>query len=666
MCLSIGISDYSKLEGQNNLISASFDSRKVANKFKEQGFMTTHLLDLSSQDLEKHLMEFQQLCYSASRQKPKAFYAIIYIQGLTQLAENAKKESNHYDYSENSLDILLSDNTWINLVDTFQEMFKDTPNINYLYFQDGVSVDDHTYGRIRQNYNSISKVTSNVVYAIFSGKFSIGNFLANQNHAWATDYFLLKHEQMPVLQKHQDPKNFDAFVVMKEIQDLLLKHLTVGQNLYGFEIQFNLIKKFFTAVQKQQEEKQLVKRITLMDYIDINAISNQYCQLQDLMQICNYTDLRMIDLPNNNTKFQHLVLIYGTQLILLFDLVTRKQFDKYEIQEKYFDHTDQKKFKFIKVIPANQNDLFALTNKNEVFHFINYKHAKFTKLNRIQLFIQSKDQKLKATEICATTHKEFVVGLSNGTIQFYSEKSRQYQVGAHYTCRQFYSIFTNECKISTIISNYTLKPQSKTQSEDEEQLELTIGGVGMYQEGFYLPPQITEHHMKKEQSLVKLTCNRPLQIKNNNNQYKIKMNTSYIGDRKDVLEGYVLPDGSIMLQRYFKGQNSQCMLANNSVSYQDPNTLATKLSVGLCPFKWSLQPQIPPSIIYTSPNQIKMRFGSKQKIFTIFQMYYEQQFNFSSGIIWTSNDQIYALSENSESSMIATFSIDKKAFEDLL
>ena len=59
--LSIGVNDYSQLEGFENVTSASFDAIQVATKYENLGFRVTHLKNPTANQIVLELGKIKQL-----------------------------------------------------------------------------------------------------------------------------------------------------------------------------------------------------------------------------------------------------------------------------------------------------------------------------------------------------------------------------------------------------------------------------------------------------------------------------------------------------------------------------------------------------------------------------------------------------------------------------
>eukprot|EP00347_Sterkiella_histriomuscorum_P018442 403345494 len=473
-CLSIGLSNYSHIDidGLVNLSSAAFDSRQVANKFRSQGFETTHIENPNHEELIKVLDQFKTKVLS----RKKKTYVLIYVQGISRFVGDPNVEATFHldEVRPSDFEILLPDEYYVNIADSISELERKSI-LEVLYFQDCASLDTFSYGKARRYYNKKTKIMSNVTYFISQSNIQNGGFLVNSNHAWCTLTFMIN--DILALKFIHDPKNFQEYQDMKKMEQKYIQHMPSTRNSYGFELETQIIQYWFKSLKDFINSKPVKKEISLEDFINTNQVQNQLIKLNEYRLISGIEGFNIFEIPaqqlmrtfykavvvekDSKTPPQpeiihksQLVLLYSSNYFILYDVVKGL-----EVSSLAIDAKDGRKVR--KVFMTSYNEVYVLTNKNLLILLKNFYKSQSLVVNGEYSFDNiHKDIKIKDIKPYNTNY--YVVALNNGYIQLYKEHYRCILGNMKFELLYQHQCFLDTANICSINVQYMIETPEKT------------------------------------------------------------------------------------------------------------------------------------------------------------------------------------------------------------
>ena len=168
MILSVGINDYSTLEGHANIPSASFDSILVANRFESMGFTGAHLMNPTKEELLVEIRRIKVSCEHIYSLEPlKLKFVVIYFSG----------------YATDDNEVIFSDGDVLSISKYFESPVKNT---YVLLFQDcTTNREGGSYGNIHCQSLGHATNSSYFYQALFRSD-NFGRFLKFQTNALLT------------------------------------------------------------------------------------------------------------------------------------------------------------------------------------------------------------------------------------------------------------------------------------------------------------------------------------------------------------------------------------------------------------------------------------------------------------------------------------------------
>eukprot|EP00347_Sterkiella_histriomuscorum_P019732 403340502 len=679
-CLSIGLINYSQIDGLVNLSSAAFDSRQIANKFRSQGFETTHIENPNQEELNLVLEQFRSKVLS----RQKKTYVLVYVQGISRFVGDPNIEATFHldEVRPTDFEILLPDETYVNITDSIQ-ILEQNCQLEVLYFQDCASLDTFSYGKARRYYNKTTKVMSNVTYFISQSNVHSGGFLVDGNHAWCTLTFMIN--DIMALKFINDPKNFQEYLKMKQMEQKLLQHMPSARSSYGFELETQIIQYWFKSLKDFINSKPVKKEISLEDFINTNQLSNQLLKLNEYRLISGIEGFNIFEIPAQQLlrtfykavvvdKDQktppppeiipksQLILLYSSNYFILYDVVKGL-----EVSSLAIDAKDGRKV--MKVFMTSYNEVYVLTNKNLLIMLKNFYKSQSLVVNG-ECSFDNIHKDIKITDIKPYNTNYYVVALNNGYIQLYKEHYRGILGNMKFELLYQYQCFLDPVNISSITVQYVIETAEKSKqyqqnnsNQEKLQIFIAVDRKKVIKDDSQQKDDYVEFDLAP-QLAHKLTIMRSTAIILEG----YRKNKHFQQDDKPYVFSIISKNTEESFKHIFEVGNSKMFLDSNggtrvysseSVNQKFAQTTINPLNPSIS-FLGKLMKQSKnnkDAFVSTHNNQITLRLDANKR-FTLFSNYFTE-FEFQGGITWTQNDQILVLAtKENEGTFFAVFDID--------
>eukprot|EP00347_Sterkiella_histriomuscorum_P022685 403337541 len=396
-----------------NLPSATFNSRQVVNKFKQNKFEVTHIQNPTSEQFTNSFMKIRDKLIQSNKASK---YFALYVQGMSRFKGDHQIDQNNVKYSD--FEVLFPDNKFVNIGSQFKKLML-RYNIYALFFQDCLSLDQFNHGKVISVsqyswYNSPQMV-------VFVSQKTSDRFYLDNNHAWCTTKFIAS--EISAIKLKENPNTAEDYQLMKEQNLIFTSHLTCAQNVTGYRNELKILEDWLKQlIQEKPKKIQIIPKVILPSINDVfhnSFAENQYVELKDMIKISKLSNFKLFELPpqlilkdvivkksdkqnrnqginkENKQELQYQkkcsqVLLYNLTQLIFYDTQNLSIIKTFDIDdETNQNNSEDDKKQIQKVLLNSKNDLYLEWIKRIL-------RVKKTQINKMLLkyFVMKKEELL--------------------------------------------------------------------------------------------------------------------------------------------------------------------------------------------------------------------------------------------------------------------------------